>query len=265
MVLVKAGKLSGTWQFLVCMSFPENTSCTPILPTGGQQAPSGLLSASWGPSWEYLSKMVVSYHLDLLEMLKFTSVELLPCARPCGCTGAYGKRERNLRSLSLTCLQSKRRIKWSVNYETITQCSTNIHRSTAMLVWTGDNYWEPTSAVSPWDKEPVHTGWAHVYACPLSDGPEGDIGSETLKITSKPSKHRMLVPDGPFKFTVHSIPKTDGKTEAHAKRSSFPKATGRNVCPPSTTIILLYQSAIYDKVLLIWQRTIYNASIEGYD
>ena len=59
-----------------------------------------------------------------------------------------------------------------------------------MLVWTGDKYWEPTSAVAPWDKKPVHTGWAHVYACPLSDGPEGGTGSETLKSTSKSSKHR---------------------------------------------------------------------------
>ena len=98
---------------------------------------------NWGPSWEYLSKMVVSYHLDLLEMLKFTPAELLPCARPCGCTGGYGKRERNLRSLSLTCLQSKRRIKWGVNYETITPCSTNIHRSTALLVWTGTTIESP--------------------------------------------------------------------------------------------------------------------------
>lgn len=72
-----------------------------------------------------------------------------------------------------------------------------------------------------------------------------------MKSTSKPSKHRMLVPDGAVKFMVHSIPKTDGKTEAHAKRSSFPKATGRNVCPPGTTTILLYQSAIYNKVLVI--------------
>ncbi|KAG5215899.1 hypothetical protein JEQ12_001475 [Ovis aries] len=88
--------------------------------------------------------------------------------------------------------------------------------------------------------------------CPQpADGPEGDSGSETWKITSKPSRHRVLVLDGPFKFTAHSIPKTDGKPEAHAKRSSFPKATGRNVCPPSTTVILLYQSAIYDKVLVI--------------
>ncbi|KAI4548273.1 hypothetical protein MG293_000603 [Ovis ammon polii] len=88
--------------------------------------------------------------------------------------------------------------------------------------------------------------------CPQpADGPEGDSGSETWKITSELSRHRVLVLDGPFKFTAHSILKTDGKPEAHAKRSSFPKATGRNVCPPSTTVILLYQSAIYDKVLVI--------------
>lgn len=60
--------------------------------------------------------------------------------------------------------------------------------------------------------------------------------------------------DGPFKFTVHSIPKTDGKTEARAKRSAFSKATGRNVCPPSATVILLYQSAIYDKVLVMTEN-----------
>lgn len=140
-------------------------------------------------------------------------------------------------------------------------------------MWTWNRYWEPGSAVSPWHMEPVHAECPHVYASPLSGGPESDIGNEALKFTSKPSKHRMLVLDGPLEFMVHSIPRTNGETEVHAKRSSFPKVhakrssfpkvMGRNVFPPSTAIILQYQSTIYDKVLTLWQRAIYNAGIGG--
>ena len=266
----------GTWQFPVCTSSLESTSCTPIPPTGGQQTSTRTDLGKLGSFMSeniYLNKVGVGHHLSLLKMLEFSSTELLPCARPCGCARGYGKGERNLMSLSLKCLQSKRRIKWDVNYETIIRCSTDIHRSAAVLVWTWNRYWEPGSVVSHWHMEPAHAECPHVYASPLSDGPEGDIGNEALKVTSKPSKHRMLVLDGPLEFMVHSIPRTMEKLrrsmlrssfpKVHAKRNSFPKVMGRNVFPPSTTIILQYQSTIYDEVLTIWQRNIYNAGIGG--
>lgn len=64
-----------------------------------------------------------------------------------------------------------------------------------------------------------------------SGGPEGDIGSKTLKVTSKPLKHRMSVLDGPLEFMVHSISRSDRETEARAKRRWFPNVTGQKCFP----------------------------------
>lgn len=35
-----------------------------------------------------------------------------------------------------------------------------------------------------------------------SGGPENDFGTKALKVTSRPSKHRILVPDVPLEFIV---------------------------------------------------------------
>lgn len=74
----------------------------------------------------------------------------------------------------------------------------------------------------------------------------------------------MLVLNGPLEFMFYSIPRTNRETAAHAERSHFPSVTGqKSLFISSTIIILLYQSAIYYKVLTIWQRPIYNAGIGG--
>lgn len=96
-----------------------------------------------------------------------------------------------------------------------------------------------------------------------SGGSEHDFGTKALKVTSWPSKHRILVLDGPLEFSVHSIPGTDGETEAHAKRSYIPNVLEQKCFPSSKFILLLYRSAIYYKILTIWQRPIYNAVIGG--
>lgn len=64
-------------------------------------------------------------------------------------------------------------------------------------------------------------------------------------------KHRILALDGPLEFTVHSIPGEMGKLRPMLKEITFPMAQGKNAFPSNTIILLLYESAIYYKLLTI--------------
>lgn len=100
--------------------------------------------------------------------------------------------------------------------------------------------------------------------CLTSGGPEDDLDTKALKVTSKPSKQRMLALSGPLEFMFYSMLGTYQETEAHTGKSYFPNVTGQKwFFPPSIIIILLYRSAIYYTVPTTWQGPIYNAGIEG--